>query len=197
LDSSPAFTRHRNTPEPVWDLRSASALSSGQAVGSGWILSPERVRRFTFSFPVEQLTEPLSRRAPHHILLVEDSAADIGLVREALNEHKVNCSLTAVTDGEQAVKFMDEVDAGGESCPDLIILDLNLPRKPGREVLKRIKMSEKCESVPIIILSSSDNQRDKDGVAAFNPTRYIRKPSKLDDFVKLGAIFKEILSGIE
>lgn len=129
--------------------------------------------------------------------MVEDSAADIRLVREALNEHKVDCVLIAVTDGEQAVKFMDEVDAGNESCPDLILLDLNLPRKPGREVLKRIKLSEKCERVPIIILTSSDNQRDKDEVAPFNPTRYIRKPSKLDDFVKLGAIFKEILSGIE
>jgi CheY-like chemotaxis protein len=172
-------------------------LSSGQAGESGLIPRPEKVRRFTFCFPAQQIADAIVEDSPDHILLIEDSAADIGLVKEALSQHKVNCVLTVVTDGEHAIKFMDQVDAGNESCPDLILLDLNLPRKPGREVLKRIKRSEKCERVPIIILTSSDNQRDKDDVAVFNPTRYIRKPSKLDDFVRLGAIFKLLLTGVE
>jgi DNA-binding response OmpR family regulator len=63
--------------------------------------------------------------------LVEDNPADVELVVEALQEHEASCEVLVVTDGEQAETFLDEIDAGKQSCPDLFILDLNLPRKPG------------------------------------------------------------------
>lgn len=124
---------------------------------------------------------------------MEDSAADVGLVREALYEHKVRCELTVITNGERAVRLLEEIDAGEHPCPALFIIDLNLPRRPGTVVLQRVRASTKCENVPVIILTSSDSQRDKEKVATFGPSQYIRKPSKLDDFVELGAVFKQIL----
>ncbi len=95
--------------------------------------------------------------------------------------------------GERALRYLDEIDTGKATCPELFIIDLNLPKKPGKFVLERIRRSKTCEGVPAIILTSSDNQKDKDDVAKLGPTSYIRKPSQLDDFVKLGAVFKGIL----
>lgn len=124
---------------------------------------------------------------------MEDNAADIGLVREALAEHRVPCELTVIVNGERAIKFFDEIDAGEHTCPDLIILDLNLPKKPGKEVLKRVRASKSCADVQVIVLTSSDSKRDRDDLASFSPSLYIRKPSKLDDFIDLGAVFKRSL----
>src|SRR5207237_201694 len=108
------------------------------------------------------------------------------LVREALQEHQVRCELTVITDGERAIQYLDEIDAGQHTCPSLFVLDLNLPRKPGKAVLQHIRASKVCGKVPVIILTSSDSQRDKDEVASLSPSQYIRKPSSLDEFVKLG-----------
>lgn len=144
------------------------------------------------SFP-DQDQSRAGSAIPRRILLVEDSTADIGLVREALQEHRVDCELTVILNGERAIQFVEEVENAEQPCPDLILVDLNLPRKSGREVIRRIRASGVCADVPLIVLTSSDSQRDKDDVAAFLPSRYIQKPTKLDDFVKLGAVFKQLL----
>lgn len=125
---------------------------------------------------------------------MEDNPGDVGLVREALEEHSVRCELFVLTDGERAIEFIDEIDEEKFPCPDLVLIDLNLPKRPGKEVLQRLKASQKCSHVPAVVLTSSDNQRDKDEVARFAPVRYIRKPTRLADFIKLGALFKEILN---
>jgi CheY-like chemotaxis protein len=78
-------------------------------------------------------------------------------------------------------------------CPDLVIIDLNLPRKSGREVLETMRRSDRCRHVPVVILSSSDAQEDRADAAWLGATRYIRMPSQLEDFLRLGAIFKEII----
>ena len=138
-------------------------------------------------------TDPAPAGAMPRILLVEDNAADIGLVREALLEHSVRCELTVITDGEHAIAFIDDADAGKHACPDLIILDLNLPKKPGKEVLSRIRSSTVCRDAKVIVLTSSDSQKDRDDVATLRPSLYIRKPSKLDEFLHLGAVFRDSL----
>ena len=91
------------------------------------------------------------------IVLVEDNAADVGLVREALEEHTVRCGLTVIADGESAINFVDAIDASEQACPDLVILDLKLPRKSGVLVLQHIRASRVCNTVPVVILTSSDN----------------------------------------
>jgi CheY-like chemotaxis protein len=128
------------------------------------------------------------------VLLVEDNAGDVGLVQEALLQHGVACDLVVAVDGERAIDFVYDVDAGIELCPDLIILDLNLPRRSGVEVLASLRSRNLCDHVPIVVLTSSDNRRDREQVALYKPSAYIRKPSRLDEFMELGATFKEMLS---
>jgi chemotaxis family two-component system response regulator Rcp1 len=131
---------------------------------------------------------------PVSIFLVEDNPADAGLVRRALEEHGVDGELIVIADGETAIAFIQVIDSEEGPCPDLAIVDLNLPKKPGREVLERMRMSEKCRQIPVVILSSSDADRDRADAARFGASRYIRKPTKLDDFLNLGAIFKAAFS---
>jgi DNA-binding response OmpR family regulator len=127
--------------------------------------------------------------------LIEDNPADVLLVREALEENGVRCELINITNGELAAEFIQAFDAD-ESCgPDLVILDLNLPRKSGLYVLECIRASHKCNHVPVVILSSSDSQKDKSDAATLGASRYIRKPSRLADFLQLGSVFKEMLGG--
>jgi CheY-like chemotaxis protein len=116
------------------------------------------------------------------------------LVRRALEEHGVEGELVVIADGETAIAFIQAIDANAAPCPDLAIVDLNLPKKPGREVLERMRQSERCGHIPVVILSSSDAERDKADAARFGASRYIRKPSKLDDFLSLGLIFKAAMS---
>jgi DNA-binding response OmpR family regulator len=126
-------------------------------------------------------------------MLIEDNRADVGLVREALVEHNVRCEVTVIGNGEIASNFIDEIDAGQHSCPDLVIIDLNLPKKSGKEVLNHIRASATCKDVAVVVLTSSDDQKDKDDIAPFAPLHYLRKPSKLDEFIMLGALFKQIV----
>ena len=105
----------------------------------------------------------------------------------------MRCDVTVIMNGDRAVRFFDEIDAGEQACPALFIIDLNLPRKPGRVVLERLRASRSCQRVPVIVLTSSDSQKDKDEVGKFAPSRYIRKPSQLEEFVQLGSIFRQIL----
>jgi DNA-binding response OmpR family regulator len=115
-------------------------------------------------------------------------------VAEALQEHAVTCELLVISNGERAATFLDEIDAGRQSCPDLFILDLNLPRRPGTELLERMRSGGVCQHVPVVVLTSSDSEKDKDAVARFNPSRYLRKPLTLQEFLQLGAVFKGLLN---
>lgn len=124
---------------------------------------------------------------------MEDNIGDVGLIREALEEHAVRCTLTVIANGEAAIRIIDETDAGIHACPHLIIVDLNLPKRSGKEVLKWIRSSRRCKHVPVVVLTSSDNQKDRDDVAALGPSRYLPKPSRLDDFLALGGLFKAII----
>ncbi len=131
----------------------------------------------------------------HTILLVEDNPADIGLVREALQEHGVECELIVITNGESAIDFIENVDQSQAPCPGLIILDLNLPRRTGMDVLKRVRASVRCGHVSIVVLTSSDNQKDKDQSAGLGASLYIRKPARLAEFMDLGRVFGSLLQG--
>jgi CheY-like chemotaxis protein len=148
------------------------------------------VRRFSLQSRAPKASGTAHSLQPVSILLTEDNPADAGLVRRALEEHGVEGELVVIADGETAIAFIQAIDANAAPCPDLAIVDLNLPKKPGREVLERMRQSERCGHIPVVILSSSDAARDKADAARFGASRYIRKPSKLDDFLSLGLIFK-------
>jgi chemotaxis family two-component system response regulator Rcp1 len=165
----------------------------GDASGSN--PNPEGVRRFSLRSPQENANEPAGRACS--IFLAEDNPADSGLVRKALEEHGFAGELSVADDGEKAIRFIRSLDRTPfADCPDLVIIDLSLPRKSGREVLETMRRSERCRHVPVVILSSSDAQRDRADAALLGASRYIRKPSRLEDFLRLGAVFKEIIGSV-
>jgi len=116
------------------------------------------------------------------------------LVRKSLEMHGVQGELVVLTDGEVGVVFIQEVESQVLPCPDLAIIDLNLPRRPGRDVVERMRQSPQCRDIPIVVLSSSDATEDLRDAARSGADRHIRKPSRLEDFMNLGALFKSILN---
>jgi chemotaxis family two-component system response regulator Rcp1 len=119
------------------------------------------------------------------ILLIEDSPTDAELAREVLREAKARSNLFVVRDGEAAMAFLHSRWPYHDSPrPDLILLDLNLPRKDGREVLAEIKRTEGLKEIPVVVLSASPADEDVANAYANRANAYIRKPVDLDEFVK-------------
>ena len=131
--------------------------------------------------------------APARILVVEDNAADVYLIQEALKEHDVPCSLHFTADGRDALQVLTRHAQQGEP-PDLILLDLNLPRLSGKEVLRRVRSMRGFDSVPVVILTSSSASDDVDETRRLGADEYIVKPSELGAFMAIGATLKAILA---
>jgi chemotaxis family two-component system response regulator Rcp1 len=129
------------------------------------------------------------------ILLADDNPSDVYLIREALREHAVDCVLQVVSDGKDALGAISG-EAGAPSI-SLIILDLNLPRHDGIEILQKLRESAWFDHVPVVVLTSSDSPRDRVLAGQLGATRYLRKPSSLEEFLSLGAVFKELLGQTE
>jgi DNA-binding response OmpR family regulator len=133
-----------------------------------------------------------------HIVLVEDAEPDVFLVREALQQSGLKFELHVLDDGEKAVEFITRLDLGldeGGFQPDLFLLDLNLPRENGSQVLARMRRSVSCARVPVLIVTSSDSPSDKAQAMRLGATQYFRKPSQLDEFLKLGPLVRSLLEG--
>lgn len=120
------------------------------------------------------------------ILLVEDNQADADLTRDALAEAKVINNLHVVDDGERAIAFLRrEGEYGSAVRPDLILLDLNLPRRDGREVLEEIKTDVELRRIPVVILTSSKAEEDILKSYDLHANCYITKPVRLDGFLSV------------
>jgi chemotaxis family two-component system response regulator Rcp1 len=123
---------------------------------------------------------------PVEILLVEDNPADVRLTREALNDAKVRNSLNVVMDGEAALAFLRrEGDYASAPRPDLILLDLNLPKKDGREVLAEIKQDPSLKQIPVVILTTSSAETDIIKTYQLHVNCYITKPVQLGEFLSV------------
>ena len=117
------------------------------------------------------------------ILLVEDNPGDIRLTQEALKEGKAKKNLQVVRDGAEAMAFLNqEGKHAGAPRPDVIILDLNLPKKSGREVLAELKQNPRLRSIPVVVLTSSRAEEDICGAYHLQANCYITKPGSLDEF---------------
>jgi CheY-like chemotaxis protein len=191
LECSNGFTRRLTIRALEWGWQSANASSNAPEGACGSSPNPAGVQRFSLPFPHEDGAEAGDKRT---ILLVEDNPADARLVREALEEHSARCELLLVDNGATALEFFEGVDSNAWPCPDLLILDLNLPKVPGAVVLERAVSSPKCKGMPVAVLTSSGDRADKARVAAIGGSRYFRKPSRLAEFLALGGIFKEMLN---
>jgi len=129
-------------------------------------------------------TQPIGR--PIEILLVEDNPGDVRLTQEALNDNKMRNRLHVVVDGVEAMAFLRREGKYADAPrPDLVLLDLNLPKKDGREVLAEIKVDESLKRVPVVILTTSQAEEDILKAYELNANCYITKPVDLDQFLKV------------
>ena len=126
----------------------------------------------------------ISRRAS--VLLVEDNPADANLVEEALLEARLEYQLQTVDDGAKALALIGMIESGRAPVPDLVLLDLNLPRTSGEEVLKRLRRSPSCQNVKVLIVTSSNAPMERKHMMELGATDYFRKPSTFEEFLELG-----------
>lgn len=124
------------------------------------------------------------------VLLAEDNPGDVLLIREALLGGGIDFELTVQEDGELMLAHIDDIEQGRIRCPDIVLLDLNLPKRNGDVLLQRMRSSPSCKNVPVIVVTSSDSKRDRDLVAQLGASDYFRKANDYDEFMRLGAIVK-------
>ena len=140
---------------------------------------------------------PLASTRPARILLVEDNEADVRLTREALREAGDGVRLTAVGDGEQALAYLRRQEGFSEAPrPDLVLLDLNLPRKNGREVLREIKADHRLSLIPVVVLSTSASPSDVAACYELHANAYVTKPRDFDEFAGTVARIGEFWGGV-
>ena len=135
--------------------------------------------------------------SPMEILLVEDNPGDVRLTIEALKEAKVLNKLTVVKDGIDALSLLRREGAHAQAArPDLILLDLNLPRKDGREVLADIKADDDLKRIPVVILTTSQDEQDMFKVYNLHANCYITKPVDLGQLVAVVKAIEDFWFGI-
>jgi CheY-like chemotaxis protein len=131
------------------------------------------------------------------ILIIEDNAADVSLLRLALDSANVDCELRVLEDGGEGMAFIRQQGIyAGLPIPDLVVLDVNLPKKDGLEILASMRASALFGGVSVVVLSSSSWPRERAKMEQFGITRFIAKPADLDEYLKIGIILKELLAGM-
>jgi CheY-like chemotaxis protein len=129
---------------------------------------------------------PKTAGTPIEVLLVEDDPGDILLIQEAFDFNKVHNNLSIVNDGEQALAYLRrEGRYAGATRPDLVLLDLNLPRKDGREVLQEVKSDEDLRPIPIVVLTTSEAEEDVLRSYQLHANAYVTKPVDFDRFIAI------------
>jgi chemotaxis family two-component system response regulator Rcp1 len=130
----------------------------------------------------------------YRIWIAEDNPADVYLIEEALRRHAFAYSLTSADNGEDMLKMIARLEADpSEGCPDLFLIDLNLPRRSGDEILACIRQSSRCARVPVIVITSSDSPQDRARARQLGASFYFRKPADLERFMAIGGIVREFL----
>ena len=131
---------------------------------------------------------------PFEILLAEDSPGDAELVREALKQHYVHCSLHIVSDGARAIEFINNIDVDPKAPPlDLLLLDLCLPIRDGDDVLTRLRSSERHAHTPVIVMTGLSSSAVRERTTRHHAVLYFEKPSTLEEFLQLGSMIRQVL----
>jgi len=127
------------------------------------------------------------------VLLVEDNPGDVFLVKHVIREEGLGVDLMVAEDGEKAIQIIDQLDEGREiEAPELMLLDLNIPRRSGIQVLERLRRSVRCAGIPVVMISSSDSPDERRHAFELGATEYFRKPSSLGGFMQLGKLVRQL-----
>jgi two-component system, chemotaxis family, response regulator Rcp1 len=131
---------------------------------------------------------------PYRIWIAEDNGADVYLIDEALRRNEFAYRLTTADNGEDMLKLIADLDRDpSQTCPDLFLIDLNLPRRSGDEILAHIRQSSRCARVPAIVITSSDSPQDRARARELGASFYFRKPADLEKFMAIGGIVRKFL----
>jgi CheY-like chemotaxis protein len=122
---------------------------------------------------------------PIKIMLVDDNRADIELTKDILAESKIRLSIIEAMDGQQALEYLEARLLSREELPDLILLDLNMPRLDGRGLLSKMRGREEFKALPVVVLTSSDAEQDIISSYKLGANCYVNKPVGLDEFQKI------------
>lgn len=130
-----------------------------------------------------------------NVLLAEDNQGDVFLVREALRANSIESEMHVATDGLDVERYLKMLGATPDArYPDVFLLDLNLPKSDGYDILNGFRSHPECAKVPVIIISSSDAPRDRQRAELLGATTYFRKPSDLAEFLLLGELVKQVVA---
>lgn len=127
------------------------------------------------------------------ILLAEDNRGDVLLVRASLEHHGVEHELRVVEDAQQALDYVGRMGIAEAPYPDLVLLDLNLPKGEGATVLGALRQHPVCSGMPVIVVTSSDSPRDRERMRQLGVSYYFRKPSEYDEYLQLGGIVRQVV----
>ncbi|GIG27920.1 response regulator [Cellulomonas marina] len=131
-------------------------------------------------------TQSTQGSRPVEVLLVEDDSGDVLMTREAFEDNKLRNRLTVVPDGVSALEYLRKEGPHADApTPDLVLLDLNLPRKSGREVLDEMKRDETLRSIPVVVLTTSEAEEDVRSSYALHANAYVTKPVDFDRFIEV------------
>jgi len=132
------------------------------------------------------------------VLLVEDNPTDVFVIKEVLGSCGVNLSLHIAKDGQEALRYFKELDRDEHTvCPALVLLDLNLPRVTGIEVLRELRKESRCKRTPVVVITSSAAGSDRVAAHELGAEAYFQKPSDLTAYMELGSLIKGILKRTE
>jgi chemotaxis family two-component system response regulator Rcp1 len=163
---------------------------SGTTAASGSNQNPDGDR----SSASRSLSDDTSARRPWQILIAEDNKSDVFLIQRALKKSGVEAQVHIADDGEKVVRFVEQVDADPTApCPDIILLDINMPRYKGGDILRRLRASSRCKDALVLIVTSSNSIRDREEMDALGANGYFRKPSEFSEFMVLGQMVRDLL----
>jgi CheY-like chemotaxis protein len=129
-----------------------------------------------------------------HVLVVEDNDADVFLLREAAALHKLGVELHVVENGALAIASIAHADQDATApCPCLCLLDMNLPLRGGADVLRHVRRSRRMASVPVIVMTSSRSQPERDEIMRLGASAFFHKPISYDEFMTIGALMRSLL----
>ncbi len=118
----------------------------------------------------------------------------MSLIQRALKSAGVDAQTYVADDGEKAVRFVEQADADATApCPDLVLLDINMPRYKGGDILRRLRASARCKNALVLVVTSSNSARDREEMDALGANGYFRKPSDFSEFMTLGPIVRDLL----
>lgn len=131
--------------------------------------------------------------APLVVFLAEDNAGDVLLVRRVLTEHKLEFELLVAEHGDNVTELLERIGKD-LPAPNVLLLDLNLPRMDGPELFSRVRAHPLCKDVPLIVVTSSDSPKDHAWTSEYEVSHYFRKPSNLEEFMQLGTVIRSLTS---